>query len=155
LRWLGPGRINALENDYYRVQEGEVRLMMRRTLQRDAIRQVLVRADRPLSTGEIFGAVKAKVPGLGMATVYRALKALLGEGLLREVGLPGKSSRWELAGKAHHHHFLCDTCDRLLEINACPEDIGRLLPKGYTLGRHDILLQGQCAECTSRGKSGH
>ena len=129
-------------------------MMIRNTLQRHAIRQALTRADRPLSTREVLGIVRNEVPRLGTATVYRTLKALREEGVLREVGLPGQSSRWEISGKAHHHHFLCDTCDRLLEVNACPEDIGRLLPKGYTLGKHDILLQGQCAECSRRKRAG-
>jgi Fur family transcriptional regulator, ferric uptake regulator len=129
--------------------------MMRNTLQRDAILRELMRADRPLSTGEIFSTVRKEIPRLGMATVYRTLKALHEEGMLRQVGLPGQSSRWEIAGKPHHHHFLCDACDRLFEINACPEDIGRLLPEGYTLGKHDILLQGKCAECSGRkGRAG-
>jgi Fur family ferric uptake transcriptional regulator len=127
--------------------------MKRNTLQRDAIRQVLVQADRPISTGEVFDMAKRQIPGLGIATVYRALKSLQEERLIEEVGLPGQSSRWEMVGKVHHHHFLCDTCNRMFEVYGCPEDIGRLLPKGYTLEQHDILLQGQCVDCTTnKGK---
>ena len=58
------------------------------------------------------------------------------------VELPGQSPRWELAPENHHHHFLCNTCDKLYEINACPEDLQRLLPEGYILEEHDILLRG-------------
>ena len=72
------------------------------------------------STGEIFDLARDKIPRLGIATIYRTLKSLKEEGAIREVDLPGQSSRWELANKDHHHHFLCRTCDKLFEIEGCP-----------------------------------
>jgi len=124
--------------------------MKRSTLQRDAIRHVLTMAGRPLSIGEIFDMAKEEISGLGIATVYRTLKALQEEKLIEEVGLPGQTSRWELSGKAHHHHFLCDSCSKVFEIDGCPNDLGCLLPKGYTLENHDLLLSGQCEDCSKK-----
>jgi Fur family transcriptional regulator, ferric uptake regulator len=124
--------------------------MKRNTSQRDAIRRVMVRADRPLSTDEIFEMARSKVPGLGIATVYRTLKSLKEERAVREVDLPGQPSRWEMANKDHHHHFLCRTCDKLFEIEGCPGDLGNLLPPGYALEAHNILLEGKCRDCSKR-----
>jgi Fur family transcriptional regulator, ferric uptake regulator len=121
--------------------------MKRNTSQREAIREAMVRAARPLSTGEIFDLARDKISRLGIATVYRALKSLKEEGAIREVGLPGQSSRWELSNKDHHHHFLCRKCDRLFEIDGCPGDLGNLLPPGYALEEHSILLEGRCRDC--------
>jgi len=121
--------------------------MMRNTSQRDAIRQVMVQADRPLSTGEIFDLARGRISRLGIATVYRTLKSLKEEGAIREVDLPGQSSRWEFANKDHHHHFLCRKCDKLFEIEGCPGDLGNLLPPGYALEEHSILLEGKCRDC--------
>lgn len=101
---------------------------------------------RPLSVTELFALARSKVSGLGIATVYRSLKILEEEGKVRQVDLPGEPSRWELPG-SHHHHFLCRTCDKLFEINACPRNIRKLTPKGYTVEEHDILLRGQCDVC--------
>jgi Fur family ferric uptake transcriptional regulator len=128
--------------------------MIRVTQQGNAIRQILQIAGRPLSPQEIFDMAQKEVSGLGIATVYRNLKSLQQEGAVVAVELPGQSPRWELAPESHHHHFLCNTCDKLYEINACPEDLQRLLPEGYILEEHDILLRGLCNDC-SRNKNLH
>ena len=126
--------------------------MVRNTQQGNAIRQALKKAGRPLSAQEVLNQAQKKVPGLGMATVYRNLKSLQEDGSVVAVELPGQSPRWEPAPENHHHHFLCNTCDKLYEINACPADLQRLLPEGYTLEEHDILLRGLCDDC-SRNKN--
>jgi Fur family ferric uptake transcriptional regulator len=121
--------------------------MKRDTQQRDAIRRAFADAERPLSVGEILDLARKRVAGLGMATVYRNLRALRDDGWIVPVDLPGQPSRWEMAPESHHHHFLCRTCDRLLEISECPKGLSHLLPEGYTLEDHDILLRGQCDAC--------
>jgi Fur family ferric uptake transcriptional regulator len=123
--------------------------MERDTKQRDAIRQVLADEGRPLSVNELLELAQSRVPGLGIATVYRNLKALTAEQRVVQVSLPGEPPRWEAAPEGHHHHFLCRTCDKLFEINDCPADLKRLLPEGYTLEEHDILLRGQCGACSA------
>ena len=122
--------------------------MVRVTQQGNAIRQVLKKAGRPLSTQEVFTLARQKVSGLGMATVYRNLNSLQHEGSVVAVELPGQPPRWELAPENHHHHFLCNTCDKLYEIYQCPADLQRLLPEGYVLEEHDILLRGLCNDCS-------
>jgi Fur family ferric uptake transcriptional regulator len=127
--------------------------MRRDTLQRNAIRKVLVNAGRPLSVDELFGLAQNEVAGLGIATIYRNLRALRLGGQIEQVDLPGQPPRWEVVSKGHHHHFLCRTCDKLFEIQGCPENINHLLPEGYTLEEHDILLRGLCDACTERANS--
>jgi Fur family transcriptional regulator, ferric uptake regulator len=127
--------------------------MNRGTNQKNAIRKALLNSGRPLSVQEIFELARNDAAGLGIATVYRNLKALQTEGLIIQVDLPGQPSRWEIAPEAHHHHFLCRTCDKLFEIAGCPEGLKHLLPKGYILEEHDILLRGQCDSCTGKLRS--
>ncbi|MBU6414353.1 MAG: transcriptional repressor [Planctomycetes bacterium] len=119
----------------------------RNTRQRSVIREVLEEADRPLSPPEIYEAAKSRHKGLGMATVYRAVKSLVDEGWLTTVELPGESARYELAGKAHHHHFTCRKCRRVFEIHGCPGELSHLLPTGFKLETHDVVLGGLCAAC--------
>jgi Fur family transcriptional regulator, ferric uptake regulator len=126
--------------------------MARDTKQRQAIYHALEKAGRPLAVNELFLLAKNEFTGLGIATVYRNLKTLLLENRIKQVDLPGQSPRWELPPEDHHHHFLCRTCNKLFEVYDCPDDLQRLLPKGYTLEEHDILLRGQCNIC-SRYKS--
>ncbi|MGA2160366.1 MAG: transcriptional repressor [Dehalococcoidia bacterium] len=134
---------------YYHYLESMVRV----TKQRKTIHNVLVKYGRPLSVKEILELARSEVAGLGIATVYRSLKALQEEGQAIPVNLPGQSPRWEITPEGHHHHFLCNTCDKLFEIHGCPQGMAKLLPKGYHLEEHDILLRGQCDTCTQRANS--
>lgn len=123
--------------------------MERRTRQREAIRRALAVADRPLSPQEITDLARREVPALGIATVYRNLKALLAEGELRAVELPGKPDRYEPAGKGHHHHFHCRRCDGVFEVAGCPSGVKALAPRGFRTEGHDLTLYGVCAGCAS------
>ena len=88
------------------------------------------------------------MPALGVATVYRGVKSLLESGWLRSVKLPDEPDRYEVADKAHHHHFHCDDCGRVFEVDDCPKDLKRLAPRGFRVARHEVLLYGCCAECS-------
>jgi Fur family ferric uptake transcriptional regulator len=121
----------------------------RDTQQRQAIRRVIDDAGRPLSPREILDSAQAHRSGLGIATVYRTLKALVEEGALALVELPGEPPRYEATGKRHHHHFHCRSCDRVYELEGCPEGLRTLTPAGFALESHEVVLYGRCAECAS------
>ncbi len=119
----------------------------RNTKQRAAIRQVFAEYDRPLSASEVLELAQRDVPGMGAATVYRALGSLLEEGLLATVILPGQAPRYEAAGKAHHHHFHCRVCGRVFELEGCLSGLQSLVPSGFRVEGHDIVLSGLCPGC--------
>lgn len=121
--------------------------MQRQTRQRQAIRTVFLEAQRPLSPQEVLELARVRVPSLGLATVYRTLKGLLEEGFLVPVELPGEVPRYERAGKAHHHHFLCRVCGRVYELEGCPQDVETLVPPGFLAEGHEVTLYGRCAAC--------
>lgn len=120
----------------------------RDTAQRRAIRTALEAAGRPLGALEVLQAAKSGVPGLGIATVYRTLKGLVEGGEVTAVELPGEAPRYEFAGKEHHHHFLCGACDKVYELGGCLGGLKGLLPRGFKLGSHELLLHGTCASCS-------
>lgn len=122
----------------------------RDTAQRRAIRAALEKAGRPLGALEVLRAAKSGAPGLGIATVYRNLKALVQGGEVTAVELPGAAPRYEFAGKEHHHHFLCSGCDKVYELGGCLGGLRQLLPRGFSLGSHELLLHGTCASCSRR-----
>lgn len=119
----------------------------RQTPQREAILRVLANADRPLSPGEIHRKAAARRPGLGIATVYRTIRGMLDAGQLASVDLPGSPSRYELAGKTHHHHFHCRRCDRVYEVDDCPGSLRDLAPDGFRVEDHEVVLYGVCRAC--------
>ncbi len=125
----------------------------RNTRQRDAIKSAIERAGVPLSPRQILESAQERVSGLGLATVYRTLKLLADEGLVIPVEIPGETPRYELAGKAHHHHFYCRACGRVSEVHGCPGDFAELTPRGYRLDGHELVLFGRCATCSKRKRA--
>jgi Fur family ferric uptake transcriptional regulator len=123
--------------------------MERSTRQRAAIISAIEREGRPLSPGEILAGAQAEVPGLGAATVYRTLKSLVADGVMVSVELPGEPPRYEPAGAKHHHHFRCRGCDRVFEVPGCAKGIAALLPRGFELDGHELVLYGRCRGCVA------
>ena len=121
--------------------------MERRTKQRDAIRTAIERAARPLSPEEVLTAARPLCQTLGQATVYRTLSAGVAEGWLEAVELPNGPTRYERADLPHHHHFECVACGRVFDIDGCPGKLAGLVPDGFTLESHEILLSGRCETC--------
>jgi len=121
--------------------------MIRNTRQRTAIREAIESTGRPMSPEEILAAAQQRASGLGAATVYRNIKSLLEEGWLVSVELPGQPQRYELAGKDHHHHFHCQACGRVFELQGCVDGFRQLLPRGFRVTGHQLLLYGECRAC--------
>lgn len=125
-------------------------MMERNTQQRRAIQRVLQEAGRPLSPDEILELALTHIPRLGVATVYRAIKEFAEEGWISPVHLPNQPLRYEIAGKVHHHYFFCRECNKTYEVKGCPGNLKKMAPQGFTLERHDLVLYGLCAACTTQ-----
>jgi Fur family ferric uptake transcriptional regulator len=127
--------------------------MERKTSQRAALLKAFEQAGRPLSPQDALELARPEALGLGIATVYRNLKTLADKGILKPVSLPGESTaRYELCGKAHHHHFHCRLCHQVFEVDGCPGNIEPLLPRGFTLEDHEVVLYGLCRACKTDSK---
>ncbi len=111
------------------------------------MREVLERSERPLSVAELLEAAAKRVDGLGVATVYRTIGALLDEGWIEAVEIPGEPARYERADKGHHHHFQCEKCDRVFDIAGCMDNLRKLAPPKFRVKAHAVTLFGLCAAC--------
>ena len=125
--------------------------MERKTKQRQAILEALEESERPLSPTEITERAAKSVASISIVTVYRNLKLLTESGDIKVVELVGRPPRYELAGLHHHHHFLCEHCDRVFDIEGCKLGSMRdLVPKGFEVKHHEIQLSGRCKDCRTR-----
>ncbi len=105
---------------------------------------------RPLTPQEVLSSANQSVPELGIATVYRNLRAMVDEGVLELVNLPGQAALYEATGRDHHHHFQCNACLRVFDVDQCPGDLARLAPEGFSVESHELTLYGLCSECQPR-----
>ena len=121
---------------------------LRNTQQRQIIESILQKTDRPLLPKELLTIAQTHLPTMGIATVFRALKDLVKEGVVHTVSINDDPLRYE-GKRAHHHHFKCTECNRVYDVFRCTGNIEQLVPSGFTLMEHEITLYGQCADCSS------
>ncbi|MBI1302684.1 MAG: transcriptional repressor [Phycisphaera sp.] len=123
----------------------------RTTRQRSALLAIIAREARPLSPYELHELAVRELPSISQSTVYRNLRALEAAREIHAVSIPGQQPRYELAEIAshHHHHFHCRGCDRVYDLEGCPGGLRGLLPRGFTLEEHTIVLSGKCRTCAA------
>jgi Fur family ferric uptake transcriptional regulator len=124
-------------------------LGQRHTRQRDVIVAVIRDASGPLTVNEILARAQERVPGLGVATVYRTLKLLHEGAKIQTVILPSGETRYESSGLGHHHHFHCRVCDEVFDMADCPVQIpnDHELGNGFRVESHELTLYGICSDC--------
>ena len=119
----------------------------RKTLQKQLVFDIFNNTDRPLMAQEAHALAQQERPRIGIATVYRAIRRMVEERVLRLVVIPGETAYYEMAEKDHHHYFHCCTCNKVYVVPGCPGSMQALTPKGFVLERHDLVLHGKCKEC--------
>jgi len=126
--------------------------MQRQTSQRVAIENAFALAGRPLGPKEILQAARNEVPNLNLATVYRTVNRMVEEKTLYPIELPGEAARYELLEVAdqHHHHFRCRECNAVFILKGCVKGLSKLLPPGFRMSGHDIVIYGDCRVCIAR-----
>lgn len=116
---------------------------------------MLAAAAGPLRPSEIRELAQAGGEELGMATVYRQLKALVEGGELRVVELPRHCCLYyEKASPGSRCYSLCRMCERVFSSTW---DAAALVGSGNGSFRVDwrlVLLYGRCGECKEKTHSG-
>ncbi len=122
----------------------------RNTFQRRAVLQaVRDRAGFHPTAGEVWAHVRETHPQLSLATVYRALHALVEQ---REIGeTHGENGTRYDASPLPHHHVECRLCGTLADVAApLPPSVVRALRAASPFPLLDLdalRLTGVCASC--------
>lgn len=126
---------------------------LRCTPQRYAVMAFLMDCHEHPTAAEIFEAVNRVDPRSSRATTYNNLRDLVEAGLVREVAVEGRAARFDARG-TRHHHFICDHCGRVDDIQWY--DVPR--PAAGSLGKRvlrecELIFRGLCAKCAPRHAS--
>jgi Fur family peroxide stress response transcriptional regulator len=99
---------------------------------------------------EIYEAVNRLGPRSSRATIYNNLRDLVQAGLVREVAVEGRTARFDAKAKKHHH-FICDHCGNVEDIEwyDVPKPALGSLGK-RTLRECELIVRGLCTKCTPR-----
>jgi Fur family ferric uptake transcriptional regulator len=125
------------------------------TRQRLLIAQELAESGTQLSAQELYDRLRVKHPGIGRATVYRVLEALVHVGAARRLERPGHVYSYVACAPEHHHHLICTRCGRVEAIGETQvQELSDGIARRYKFKIEDSTLDfyGMCATC--RGVSG-
>jgi Fur family peroxide stress response transcriptional regulator len=126
---------------------------LRCTPQRYAVMAFLMEHNRHPTAAEILEAVNRMDPRSSRATTYKNLRDLVQAGLVREVAIEGRSARFDAKG-IRHHHFICDRCGNVEDIEwyDVPRPATRSLGKRI-LRECELIFRGLCTKCAPRHAS--
>jgi Fur family ferric uptake transcriptional regulator len=122
----------------------------RATPQRVRVLAELMEEQSDVTAQGLHDRLRARGERLGLATVYRTLSLLEGEGVIHSLShRPGELCyRW--CGDEHHHHLVCSRCHRVVELGECEVDewIDRVARgHDFVATGHELDVAGLCGEC--------
>jgi len=130
-------------------------LLRRHGLQVTAQRLAVLRAvsDRPHSTADdIANVVRAEIGAISRQAVYDALGALTDRALLRRIQPAGSPARYEDRVDDNHHHLICRTCSRMVDVDCAVGYTPCLTAadgSGYEIDEAEVIFWGRCPECVA------
>jgi len=124
---------------------------LRLTPQRSVILETVAHSSGHPTALDVFQLAQDRLPGLNLATVYRALEALQSAGLVDSIESGGGLTGFALRDADHpHHHLVCTTCGGEWTVGA--ETVAALASSlrrrhGFRLNTDHVTLAGQCRSC--------
>lgn len=88
----------------------------RLTPQRIMILEAVLDSDDHVTAEMLYEQVKARYPHISFSTVYRTMEVLRDSGFVTQTDLGGGRVQYHPAGKAQHHHLICQGCGHVGEV---------------------------------------
>jgi Fe2+ or Zn2+ uptake regulation protein len=119
------------------------------TLQRLKILESLLLKQEHPTADMIYQRLVADAPTMSKTTVYNTLNSLVAKGLIFPVTITGTEVRYD-AESSCHHHFLCERCGSIIDINIeCPKVKKKEIDGHLVKAVHGYFL-GICARCLAK-----
>jgi Fur family peroxide stress response transcriptional regulator len=125
---------------------------IRLTHQRLLIFGAVAASESHPTADDIHRKLVKRIPSLSLDTVYRTLWMLEGLGMLKSVGMPQESVRFD-ANLGRHHHFRCERCGMIRDFVS--SDLDALnIPAGveqFGCGTSlQVEVRGICKACQQK-----
>ena len=103
------------------------------------------------SADTIFNDLKKKNPSLSRTTVYNTVDMLEEHGIIQALTISDTEHRYDFDPRPHHHHFLCERCKRIFDIEvACPH-MDKMLCGEHKVEKVHGYFKGVCKDCLQKG----
>ena len=126
---------------------------MRTTRQRLRGLDVLSEERDDATAQELHARLRARGEPIGLATVYRTIAALRERGIVDALShRPGETCYRLCEQGSHHHHLVCVSCHRVVELSHC--ELGGWLDDvsaahGFAATDHVLEVTGLCGACSA------
>ena len=123
------------------------------TMQRLAVLRAVV--ERPHGTpDEVWHEVRSRIGAVSRQAVYDALATFSERGLLRRIEPAGSATRYEARTGDNHHHLICRTCQRVVDVDCAVGHAPCLTASdaaGFEIDEAEVVYWGRCPECVVAG----
>lgn len=125
---------------------------VRSTRQRSAITALLGDIEEFRSAQDLHDELRRRGEGIGLTTVYRTLQSMADAGIVDVLRTDTGESVYRQCSRGHHHHLVCRTCGRTVEVEgptveAWAESVAG--QHGFTDISHTIEVFGTCCDCAA------
>jgi Fur family ferric uptake transcriptional regulator len=131
-------------------------LLRERGIQVTAQRLAVLRAvaGQPHATADaVADLVRAEIGAISLQSVYDALNLLATAGLIRRIQPAGSPARFEDRVGDNHHHLICRTCGRMVDVD-CAAGAAPCLTasdeRGYEIDEAEVVYWGRCPDCVAQ-----
>ena len=125
------------------------------TAQRLAVLRA-VSAQPHIAADGVAEVARAEIGAISRQSVYDALGVLADAGLIRRIQPVGSPARFEDRVDDNHHHLICRTCGRLVDVD-CAVGYAPCLTAsddmGYEIDEAEVVYWGRCQECLAADPS--
>jgi Fur family ferric uptake transcriptional regulator len=119
------------------------------TAQRLAVLRAV--SDRPhASAADVAGMVRREIGAVSVQAVYDALATLAEKGLVRRIQPAGSAARYEARVGDNHHHLICRTCGKMVDVDCAVGDTPCLTAadgSGFEIDEAEVVYWGRCPDC--------
>jgi Fe2+ or Zn2+ uptake regulation protein len=106
---------------------------------------------RPHCTADVVVTdVRSEIGVISRQAVYDALGILAEKGLIRRIQPAGSPARYEDRTGDNHHHLICRSCGRMVDVDCAVGAAPCLSPAenaGFEVDEAEVIYWGRCPEC--------
>jgi Fur family ferric uptake transcriptional regulator len=124
------------------------------TAQRLAVLRAV--SGNPHTTAEsVADVARAEIGAISRQSVYDALGVLADAGLIRRIQPVGSPARFEDRVNDNHHHLVCRSCGRLVDVDCAVGSVPCLTAAddmGYEIDEAEVVYWGRCPQCVAQNQ---
>ncbi len=94
--------------------------------------------------------VRQQLGSVSTQAVYDVLKACVSAGLLRRIEPAGSPARFETRTGDNHHHLVCRSCGKVVDVDCVVGQAPCLEPSdyhGFEIDEAEVVFWGRCNDC--------